>query len=81
MGTFKCRNGKNRRGENEYLVKTGHKNSKAKVCDGRKEGKEGKRKGGREVGSECTVLTEGLSLQRREKRKKEKQDLEDWVGS
>lgn len=33
------------------------------------------------MGSERTVLTEGLSLQRREKRKKEKQDLEDWVGS
>ena len=46
----------------------------------RKEGKQGRRKGGREAGSECTVHTEGLSLQRREKRKKQ-QDLEDWVGS
>lgn len=31
VGTFKCWNGKNRRGENENLVKTGYKNSKAKV--------------------------------------------------
>ena len=46
----------------------------------RKGGKQGRRKGGREAGSECTVHTEGLSLRRREKRKKQ-QDLEDWVGS
>ena len=51
VGTFKCWNGKNRRGENEYLVKTGIKIAKQRYeTEGRKGGKKEGRRAGKKEG-------------------------------
>lgn len=71
MGTFKCRNGKNRRGENEYLVKTGIKIAKQRYeTEGRKERREKGKEGGRwAVNARCSQKGCLFKEERKEKKK------------